>query len=130
MLTALIISLCLVVFSFNRYMPVRNVHAVETGGKDVVLVDLRDFQDSAKYPVNGAINIPCGYVKRFRREIPNRHIVIIASNNMEKNYGARLLKKYGFTVEGYMIKGPFHKEMAHLNNFKRYSTVKGGNQNA
>jgi rhodanese-related sulfurtransferase len=104
--TVFIISLFLVTLYFNRYVPVRNVPAVNTEQKDVVLVDLRDYQDSAKYPVNGAINIPCGYLKRYKREIPNRQIVIIASNDVEKNFGARLLKKYGFTVKGYTITGP------------------------
>ncbi|WP_156972764.1 hypothetical protein [Mesobacillus selenatarsenatis] len=59
-----------------------------------------------KNPVNGAINIPCGYLKRYIKEIPNRHIVIIASNELEKNFGARLLKKYGYNVKGYTITGP------------------------
>ncbi|HAQ06883.1 MAG TPA: hypothetical protein DCR24_04915 [Bacillus bacterium] len=106
MLTSIIISLFLVSLIFNRYVPVRNVPAVKTKQKDAVWVDLRDYQDSAKNPVNGAINIPCGYLKRYIKEIPNEQIVIIASNEVEKNFGARLLKKYGFNVKGYTITGP------------------------
>ncbi|MGV2938595.1 hypothetical protein AB5I83_03315 [Mesobacillus sp. LC4] len=106
MLTTLIISLLLITLAFNRYVPVRNLPAVKGYEKDAVFVDLRDYQDSAKNPVNGAINIPCGYLKRYIKEIPNRHIVIIASNELEKNFGARLLKKYGYHVKGYTITGP------------------------
>lgn len=106
MLTTLIISFLLVSLVFNRYAPVRNLPAVKDYEKDAVFVDLRDYQDSAKNPVNGAINIPCGYLKRYIKEIPNRHIVIIASNELEKNFGARLLKKYGYNVKGYTITGP------------------------
>jgi rhodanese-related sulfurtransferase len=73
---------------------------------NVVYVDLRDYQDSAKNPVQGAINIPCGYLKRYRKEIPDTPIVIIASSEVEKNFGARMLKKYGFNVKGYTIPGP------------------------
>ena len=91
---------------FNRYVPVRNVPAVNSKQKDAIWVDLRDYQVSAKNPVNGAINIPCGYLKRYMREIPNQQIVIIASNEVEKNFGARLLRKYGFNVKGYTIADP------------------------
>lgn len=106
MLTSLIISLFLVTFLFNRYVPVRNVPAVEFKRKEEIWLDVRDYQDSAKDPVTGAINIPCGYLKRYMKEIPNQQIVIIASNEMEKNFGARLLRKYGFHVKGYTIANP------------------------
>lgn len=106
MLTSFLISLLIVTVIFNRYVPVRNLQALENHDKDAVFVDLRDYQDSAKNPVNGAINIPCGYLKRYMNEIPNRQIVIIASNEVEKNFGARLLKKYGYNIKGYTITGP------------------------
>ncbi|WP_210365107.1 sulfurtransferase [Bacillus sp. REN3] len=106
MLTGFIIILFLVTLYFNRYVPVRNVPAVATKHEDAILVDLRDYQDSAKDPVQGAINIPCGYLKRYKQEIPDQQIVIIASNEVEKNFGARLLKRYGFNVKGYTIAGP------------------------
>lgn len=106
MLTGFIISFLLITLYFNRYVPVRNVPAVNANQKDAVLVDLRDYQDSAKDPITGAINIPCGYLKRYMKEIPDQQIVIIASNQIEKNFGARLLKKYGYNVKGYTITGP------------------------
>lgn len=108
MLTGFLISLFCVMLYFNRYVPVRDVPAVNTKHEDAILVDLRDYQDSAKDPVHGAINIPCGYLKRYIKEIPKKQIVIIASNEVEKNFGARLLKKYGFNVKGYTIAGPSH----------------------
>lgn len=106
MLTGFIISLFFITLYFNRYIPVRNVPVVNAKEKDAVFVDLRDYQDSAKDPVKGAINIPCGYLKRYMKEILDQQIVIIASNEVEKNFGARLLKKYGFKVKGYTITGP------------------------
>ncbi|MCM3122044.1 hypothetical protein QNH36_14880 [Mesobacillus sp. AQ2] len=106
MLTGFIIILLLVTLIFNRYVPVRNLRAVNGYEHEAVFVDLRDYQDSAKNPVNGAINIPCGYLKRYIKEIPNEQIVIIASNEVEKNFGARLLKKYGYDIKGYTITGP------------------------
>jgi rhodanese-related sulfurtransferase len=106
LLTGFIIGLFVVILYFNRYVPVRNVPVVDSKVKDAVFVDLRDYQDSAKNPVTGAINIPCGYLKRYIKEIPDQQIVIIASNEVEKNFGARLLKKYGFNVKGYTITGP------------------------
>ncbi|WP_079509423.1 hypothetical protein [Mesobacillus jeotgali] len=106
MLTSIIIILLLVTLIFNRYVPVRNLQAVKGLDHDAVFVDLRDYQDSAKNPVTGAINIPCGYLKRYIKEIPKEQIVIIASNEIEKNFGARLLKKYGYNIKGYTITGP------------------------
>ncbi|RSD26241.1 sulfurtransferase [Mesobacillus subterraneus] len=106
MLTGFIIILFLVTIIFNRYVPVKNVPPIKGEDQNAVFVDLRDYQDSAKNPVNGAINIPCGYLKRYMKEIPDKQIVIIASNEVEKNFGARLLKKYGYHVKGYTITGP------------------------
>lgn len=105
MLTGLIIVLFFVTLFFQRYVPVRDVPAINATVNDAVLVDLRDYQESANNPVNGAINIPCGYLKRYIAEIPDEQIVIIASSEVEKNFGARLLKKYGFNVKGYTITG-------------------------
>ncbi|KIY21567.1 MULTISPECIES: hypothetical protein [Mesobacillus] len=106
MLTGLIIVLLLLTLIFNRYVPVRNLQVVNGDEHGAIFVDLRDYQDSAKNPVNGAINIPCGYLKRYIKEIPNEQIILIASNEIEKNFGARLLKKYGYDVKGYTITGP------------------------
>ncbi len=106
MLTVFIIILLLVTLFFNRYVPVRNLRAINEHEHEAIFVDLRDYQDSAKNPVYGAINIPCGYLKRYIKEIPNEQIVIIASNEVEKNFGARLLKKYGYDIKGYTITGP------------------------
>lgn len=106
MLTGLIIVLLLLTLIFNRYVPVRNLRAVNGDEHEAIFVDLRDYQDSAKNPINGAINIPCGYLKRYIKEIPNEQIILIASNEIEKNVGARLLKKYGYDIKGYTITGP------------------------
>jgi rhodanese-related sulfurtransferase len=77
--------------------------SAENSLPEMVKVDVRDFQDSANKPIYGAINIPCGYLGRYMDEIPNKKIVIIASNQLEKNFGARFLRKYGFQVEGYTL---------------------------
>jgi rhodanese-related sulfurtransferase len=98
---------------------VRNVPVVKCSVEDAIFVDLRDYQDAAKNPVYGAINIPCGYLKRYMNEIPNEQIIIIASSQVEKNFGARLLIKYGFNIKGYTITGPTQNVNQSLPSFRQ-----------
>jgi hypothetical protein len=90
---------------FERYFPVFSVayiprEEIETKS---TIIDLRDYNQSSKFSIPGAINIPVAYLNRFSTDIPNRKLYIIASNNLEKNVGIRLLRKKGFQVIGYTL---------------------------
>jgi hypothetical protein len=106
-MTFLILTAIAIAFIFyNRYFPVSGAHF--TNVKDLNLdemkvIDLRDFNDSYKNPINGAVNIPLAYLKRNFNEIPSRDIHLIVSNPLEKNFGIRYLRKKGFRVVGYTI---------------------------
>ncbi|MBA4537739.1 hypothetical protein H1Z61_11515 [Bacillus aquiflavi] len=88
-----------------RYYPV-NIPHVSNLNKEFYkssCIDLRDYQDSAGNPIEGAINIPCGYLNRYSNEIPTKEIYIIASSHLEKNVGSRILRKNGFKIKGYTL---------------------------
>ncbi|WAA13332.1 rhodanese-like domain-containing protein [Fervidibacillus halotolerans] len=93
---------------YKRYVPIQGIDFREIDTidrrEDIVLLDIRDYQEAAKDEIPGSINIPFAYLKRFYREIPNKKIHLIASNCMEKNIGVRYLKKYGFSVQSYTVK--------------------------
>ncbi|WAA11017.1 rhodanese-like domain-containing protein [Fervidibacillus albus] len=93
---------------YKRYVPIKGVDFRDLESVDqkeeLVLLDIRDYQEAYNDPIPGAVNIPFAYLKRFYREIPPRNIHVIASNCMEKNIGVRYLKKYGFTVQSYSVK--------------------------
>jgi rhodanese-related sulfurtransferase len=104
-MTFLILST--IVFSFilyKRYFPVFGVHCMDL--KDLYLdeikvIDIRDFNESYKTQIEGAINIPFAYLNRNINEIPNRDLHLVVSNPIEKNIGIRYFRKKGFRVVGY-----------------------------
>jgi len=92
---------------FEWYFPVYSVvyiprEEIETKS---TIIDLRDYNQSSKFSIPGSINIPVAYLNRFSTDIPNRKLYIIASNNLERNVGIRLLRRKGFQVIGYTLAG-------------------------
>ncbi|MEK3988240.1 hypothetical protein [Robertmurraya sp. FSL R5-0851] len=92
---------------FERYFPVYSVvyiprEEIETKS---TIIDLRDYNQSSKFSIPGSVNIPVAYLNRFSTDIPNRKLYIIASNNLERNVGIRLLRRKGFQVIGYTLAG-------------------------
>jgi rhodanese-related sulfurtransferase len=69
----------------------------------IKIIDLRDYNESDKNPIEGELNIPIAYLKRNFREIPKRELHLIVSSILEKNMGIRFLRKKGFCVVGYSI---------------------------
>jgi rhodanese-related sulfurtransferase len=72
--------------------------------KNVNVIDVRDYNDSYKEPIPGAINIPIAYLNRHYPEIPNIDLYIVASDKIEKNMGVRILREKGFQIIGCTIK--------------------------
>ncbi|WP_281658191.1 hypothetical protein [Halobacillus sp. Cin3] len=92
-----------------RIWPVHSVHKVPmTPGKSFTgraVVDTRDYQISYKDPYPQAYCLPLAYLKRHAGELPEQPLVLISTNEVEKNMAARVLRKKGFTIEGYAIAG-------------------------
>ena len=103
MIFLLLMIILLVGFSlFKRYVPAGHPYTSELSYKDVIL-DVRDYQITFKDPVDGAIQIPYGYLKRYYKEIPHKNIVIMAGDLIEKNLAIRFLHKRGYQVKGFII---------------------------
>lgn len=90
---------------YTRYVPVRGVPCIKKDqlSSQPMLVDLRDYSDSAKEVVVGAVALPIAYIKRHHKGLPEIGIVVIASDTVEKNIGVRLLRRYNHEVIGYAI---------------------------
>ena len=90
---------------YARFFPVSGVKCVnKTELKNkTYIVDLRDYSDSAKEVVVGAIALPIAYIKRHHHGLPERDIYVVASDRIEKNIGIRLLQQSGHRVSGYSI---------------------------
>lgn len=90
---------------YTRYFPVRGVKCVnKTELKNkATIVDLRDYSESAKEVVIGAIALPIAYIKRHHHGLPQREIYVVASDRVERNIGIRLLQRSGHRVAGYSI---------------------------
>lgn len=111
----LFIIISLLLFElYKRYMPIKGIVHCDADDIDqngeMVLLDIRDYQEAENSPIPGAINVPFAYVKRYYGTIPQKPIHLIASNCMEKNIGIRYLRKYGFSVQSCTITGKTCKE--------------------
>jgi rhodanese-related sulfurtransferase len=98
--------------TFKRYFPVLGLNCMKWGELDIKnrnVIDLRDYHDSFKEPIPGAINIPIAYLNRYYSEIPNADLYIVASDSVKKNIGARILRKKGFRIIGCSIQNNENK---------------------
>ncbi|RFA35966.1 hypothetical protein CAI16_05890 [Virgibacillus dokdonensis] len=96
-------------FSYQRYIPVRGVSSLdeeELFVKDdqTVLVDLRDYNKSYKDALDRALCLPLAYLNRHYQDIPSNSVILVASNNVEKNIAARFLCNKGYAVKGYYVR--------------------------
>lgn len=100
------IAIIIGIFIYRRYIPIINIPLIPhfSATKDMVILDVRDYQTIDKDPVDGALNIPYPYLNRYYNEIPKGKIVIIATDSLEKNLAIRFLKKRGYKINGFMIK--------------------------
>lgn len=71
--------------------------------EETMIVDLRAFQSSAKYPIKGAIVIPFAYLKRYHEELKGKKLYVVAPGLVDKNLSIRFLKSKGYEILGYSI---------------------------
>ena len=85
---------------YRRYYPVKHIPClpVEEVPDGLLLLDLRDYNESNGSILDQALHIPVAYLKRHAREIPLKPLHIIARDDVEKNVGTRLLLRYGYEV--------------------------------
>ncbi|MGE6261304.1 hypothetical protein ACQKCU_26125 [Heyndrickxia sporothermodurans] len=105
------IVVVLLSLTYKRYYPVCDVDSVliEDVCDKIHVIDIRDYNISYNHPIDGSMNIPVAYLKRFINEIPNNDLHIVVSNLLERNVGVRLLCQFGFNVIGYTILDPQEK---------------------
>jgi rhodanese-related sulfurtransferase len=102
----LFIIIVISLFIFRRYLPVIGLNDRKWTDLDInniKVIDVRDYNDSYKNPIPGAINIPIAYLNRYYNEIPDSDLHVIACDSIGKNVGVRFLRKKGFNVIGYTI---------------------------
>jgi len=100
-----IIGALIVLFIYQRYVPVIGISPVQnfSDNGELLLLDLRDYQTSSHEVIPNSVNIPYAYLKRYYKEIPNKKLLIIASDSIEKNLAIRFLRKRHFSIKGFMI---------------------------
>jgi rhodanese-related sulfurtransferase len=104
MIYLILTSIVIIVIIYNRYFPVRGVKYYQIRDLDlsnVKILDIRDYNDSYKNPIEGSLNVPLGYLKRNINEIPHIDLHLVVSSLLEKNVGARVLRQKGYRVVGY-----------------------------
>ncbi|WNF38701.1 hypothetical protein RJD24_09875 [Bacillaceae bacterium IKA-2] len=68
-----------------------------------MMVDLRDYQSSDKYPIKGAVVLPFAYLKRYHDDLKGKKLYIVAPGLVDRNLSIRFLKNKGYEVIGYSI---------------------------
>ncbi|MFZ3578489.1 rhodanese-like domain-containing protein [Virgibacillus sp. DJP39] len=95
-------------FLYQRHVPVIGIVKLDLSylscfEEDVVIVDTRDYQTSFRGASDNTYCLPLPYLKRHFRDLPNKKVVIIASNNVERNLSARILQRKGIRIVGYCL---------------------------
>jgi len=93
-------------FVYVRYVPVTGVQSTivtDLNTQSIKVVDIREYNQSYRQPIPKSVNIPIAYLKRNYQEIGSEKVHVIASDQLEKNMGIRLLRKKGFKVMSYTI---------------------------
>jgi rhodanese-related sulfurtransferase len=106
----------ILVILYRRYFPVRGLKSYQLEGLDLSklkILDVREYNESYKNPIEGSLNIPLSYLKRNVDEIPDKDLHLIVTSLLEKNVAARVLKQKGYRVAGYSFVGDQSKE-SHL----------------
>ncbi|MFC4558509.1 hypothetical protein ACFO3D_09835 [Virgibacillus kekensis] len=105
----ILISFFSLKFLYRRYIPVRGVWKIELSNvavqndSQVTIVDTRSYQTSFKDAIEQAYCLPLAYLNRHFRDIPNKDVIIVASDHVDKNLSIRLLKRKGIQVVGYYL---------------------------
>ncbi|MFC3341246.1 sulfurtransferase [Paenibacillus abyssi] len=93
---------------YQRHIPVHGVPYIdiENAGmnNDAVVLDVRDYSDATKHPVEGVVQLPYAYLNRHAGEIQKRKVLVIVSDRMLLNLTVRYLRRKGFTIMGYYIR--------------------------
>lgn len=106
MIYLIVTSITMLIMLYKRYFPVLGLKYYPLGELDLTeleILDVRDYNESYRTPVEGSLNIPLGYLKRHINEIPPRDLHLVVSSLLEKNVGARDLRKKGYQVVRYSI---------------------------
>ncbi|WP_309087861.1 hypothetical protein [Domibacillus sp.] len=87
---------------YKRYWPVnvKRISPEEAAGHPVI--DVRDWQEANRMPLEGAELIPCGYIPRNAGKFGGQEVYIAAASAVERNFSVRLLKKYNIHVKGFI----------------------------
>lgn len=99
------VAILMLLFFMNRYWPVHGVKRMDVNeiGQDTILLDARDYQTSSRDRVGDAYCIPLSYLNRHHTDLPNKKVVLIVSDQVERNLCTRLLRKKGYEVIGYTV---------------------------
>ncbi|MDF0728634.1 hypothetical protein PY093_18520 [Cytobacillus sp. S13-E01] len=106
MILFIIILLAIIGFIYQRYFPVWGVQCTNSINHNTGLInilDVRDYNETYKDPIQVAINIPLGYLRRYYGEIDSHRIHVVAANHLEKNISIRFLRRKGFKVMSYTL---------------------------
>ncbi|MFB4164953.1 hypothetical protein ACE1TI_14260 [Alteribacillus sp. JSM 102045] len=107
-----LLGIFFIVVFYRRWIPVPGIKCAPLPKKltaDMVILDIRDYQEADRYPVKGAYTLPYPYLKRYLDTINSNKIFLVAPDKVSKNLSIRLLQKHGITVSNFaVVRGDRH----------------------
>ncbi|MFY0780698.1 sulfurtransferase [Peribacillus simplex] len=97
----IIIFVILVLFTYKRYIPVKDIPCQKNEVQDAILLDIRAFNHKRDDVDKEVLNISYAYLKRVNEVIPHENIHVIASDKL--NLGLCTLIGKGIKVTSYEI---------------------------
>lgn len=105
---AIVLLMIILRFLYSRYIPIYHVKEMDitevVNKKDIVILDIRDFNVSYKDPIEGAVNVPLSYLNRNFNKVKKNSVFVVSSDIVGKNLAVRLLKRNEYEVIGYTIR--------------------------
>ncbi|SFL55890.1 hypothetical protein [Salibacterium qingdaonense] len=102
-----IISLGLIIFFYQRWMPVSGVNSAplpeQSLPEGTIILDVRDYQEADHFPVKNAHLLPYPYLKRHIQTIDATRVFVVTPDKVSRNLSIRLLHKRGFFVSGFAV---------------------------
>ncbi|WP_050180639.1 hypothetical protein [Domibacillus robiginosus] len=99
---AVLILAEVLLIGYKRYWPVKVKRILPEEADGHPVIDVRDWQEANRLPLEGAELIPCGYIPRNAGKFGGQEVYIAAASAVERNFSVRLLKKYNIRVKGFI----------------------------
>lgn len=92
------------VLLYNRYFPIVGIPCMKYDSKvmETFILDIRDYNEKILYP-QADLHLPYAYLRRYKEEIPNIQLHVVARDRVQMHLGIRFLLRQGHKITSYQL---------------------------